>query len=102
MKTIPMILMLVAVGLVPLNAANAHDASLHAQGAEAPKCEMMDGMDHSKMDMNDPVMQAMMMNCTHSTSAEDAEGHHTEMQDTAESAPVNHDNESMAESAQHD
>ena len=54
------------------------------------------------MDMNDPVMQAMMMNCAHSTSAEDAEGHHAEMQDTAESAPVNHDNESMAEPAQHD
>lgn len=101
MKTVSAIIVLTAVSLGTLSAANAHDASLHAQDAEAPKCEMMEGMDHSKMDMNDPVMQAMMMNCAHSTSA-DGEGHHMEMQDSAVSAPEDHGNESMAEPAQHD
>lgn len=33
------------------------------KNAEKPDCAVMDNMDHSKMDMNDPVMQAMMKQC---------------------------------------
>ncbi len=43
---------------------NAHDPALHKKAnAEKPNCEGMEGMDHSKMNMNDPIMQAMMTQC---------------------------------------
>lgn len=43
--------------------AQAHDPKEHMKDAEKPDCTAMDSMDHSKMDMNDPVMQAMMQQC---------------------------------------
>ncbi len=33
------------------------------EGAEPPNCAAMKNMDHSKMDANDPVIQAMMEQC---------------------------------------
>ena len=48
----------------------AHDPAEHAKTAEAPDCDAMKKMDHSKMDMNDPVMQALMKKC----SAKSADG----------------------------
>lgn len=39
----------------------AHDPSEHMENNEEPKCA---GMDHSKMDMTDPVAQAMMEQCS--------------------------------------
>tara|TARA_R110002049_G_scaffold72267_5_gene186450 strand:- start:300 stop:593 length:294 start_codon:yes stop_codon:yes gene_type:complete len=44
--------------------AQAHDPKEHMKDAEDPNCAAMKNMDHSKMDMNDPVMQAMMKQCT--------------------------------------
>jgi hypothetical protein len=44
--------------------AQAHDPKEHMKDAEDPNCAAMKTMDHSKMDMNDPVMQAMMEQCT--------------------------------------
>lgn len=41
----------------------AHDPKEHMKNAENPNCAPMQNMDHSKMDMNDPVMQAMMKKC---------------------------------------
>lgn len=43
----------------------AHDESLHAKDAEAPRCAAMKNMDHSKMKKDDPIMQAMMQKCMH-------------------------------------
>jgi uncharacterized protein involved in copper resistance len=43
--------------------AQAHDPKEHMDNAEKPDCAAMENMDHSKMDMNDPVMQAMMKQC---------------------------------------
>ena len=43
--------------------AQAHDPKEHMNNAEKPDCAAMENMDHSKMDMNDPVMQAMMKLC---------------------------------------
>jgi len=40
--------------------ANAHDPSLHVKKAEKADCSKMD---HSKMDMKDPVAMAMMKKC---------------------------------------
>ena len=50
----------------------AHDPSKHAATKEKPNCEAMHKMDSSDMDMNDPIMQAMMQQCGKSTP----EGHH--------------------------
>jgi hypothetical protein len=42
----------------------AHAPELHKEkNAEKPKCEAMKDMDHSTMDMNDPITQAMMKQC---------------------------------------
>ena len=50
--------------LLSLNAW-AHDPSEHMKNSEKADCSAMQGMDQSKMDMNDPVMQAMMQKCMH-------------------------------------
>jgi len=58
--------MLTKIALVLLPAmtlamtANAHDPKLHAKKAEKADCSKMD---HSKMDMKDPVAIAMMKKC---------------------------------------
>ena len=41
----------------------AHEADAHKDNVQAPDCSSMKGMDHAKMDMNDPVMKAMMEKC---------------------------------------
>lgn len=55
--------------------AQAHDPKEHMKDAEDPNCAAMKNMDHSKMDMNDPVQQAMMKQCAedmhHNESKED-------------------------------
>ena len=43
--------------------AQAHNPKEHMKNAEKPDCSAMKNMDHGKMDMNDPVMQAMMKQC---------------------------------------
>ncbi len=43
--------------------AQAHSPEEHAQNGEDPNCAAMQTMDHSNMDMDDPVMQAMMEKC---------------------------------------
>jgi hypothetical protein len=43
--------------------AHAHEASEHMKDAQSPDCAAMAEMDHDKMDMNDPVMAAMMKQC---------------------------------------
>lgn len=43
--------------------AQAHNPEEHINKGEAPNCAAMKDMDHSKMDMNDTVMQAMMQKC---------------------------------------
>lgn len=55
--------------------AFAHDPAEHAKDAEDAKkgadCAAMKNMDHSKMDMNDPVMKAMMAKCAATPKAAD-------------------------------
>lgn len=43
--------------------AQAHDPKEHMKDAEKPNCAAMENMDHSKMDMQDPIAQAMMKQC---------------------------------------
>ncbi len=67
-KSMPKSIIITAVALVVSTSAMAHDPKLHAQ-KDQMNCEkmekhmqMMGKMDHSKMDMNDPAMKAMMAN----------------------------------------
>jgi len=55
--------------------AQAHDPKEHMKEAQAPDCAAMKDMDHSKMDMNDPVMQAMMKKCMKAMHKDEAESH---------------------------
>ena len=56
------------IALVISTSAMAHDPKMHAQKDQmncekmAKHMQMMEKMDHSKMDMNDPAMKAMMAN----------------------------------------
>ena len=57
-----------AIALIVSISAMAHDPKMHAE-KDQMNCEkmlkhmqMMETMDHSKMDMNDPAMKAMMAN----------------------------------------
>lgn len=64
---------LVATLLVS-NPALAHDPKLHKDSNEKPNCKAMQDMDHSKMDMDDPVMQAMMKKCADAHPADSESG----------------------------
>jgi len=60
-KLLSPILLLAALGVA--FTAQAHDPKEHMKDAKKPDCAAMKNMDHSKMDKNDPVMQAMMKQC---------------------------------------
>lgn len=67
-KSMPKSIIVTAVALVVSTSAMAHDPKMHAE-KDQMNCEkmekhvqMMGKMDHSKMDMNDPAMKAMMAN----------------------------------------
>ncbi|HIC45330.1 MAG: hypothetical protein VX829_07955 [Pseudomonadota bacterium] len=51
----------------------AHEQEDHANmgSSKEPNCTAMKDMDHGKMDMNDPVTQAMMQKCM----SHDMQGH---------------------------
>ena len=57
--------------------AHAHAPSEHMKAgqAAAPDCSMMEDMDHSSMNMDDPVMQAMMKKCMKATHQDEADSH---------------------------
>ena len=83
MQTIYLRSALILLMLAPLSVVNAHDPSKHAAQGEMPKCAAMSEMDHSKMDMNDPVMQAMMQKCK--------AGKHNEVEAAEKMSPDHHD-----------
>lgn len=74
------ILAIVTSSVLLLSTAYAHDPSQHKkENAEKPKCEAIKNMDTSTMDMNDPIMQAMMKQCSESSGHGDVHkemGHH--------------------------
>jgi ABC-type sugar transport system substrate-binding protein len=56
--------------------AYAHDPAEHMKDNEGQKldCTAMKNMDHSKMDMKDPVMQAMMQKCMKQMHGDQTQG----------------------------
>lgn len=60
MKTLTKIALIIIPTITLSMTAAAHDPSMHAKKAEKADCSKMD---HSKMDMKDPVAVAMMKKC---------------------------------------
>ena len=86
MKTLATVIVFSTLGIA--FSAQAHDPKEHMKDAEKPDCAAMTNMDHSKMDMNDPVMQAMMKQCMNDM-------HHNEAK--KDQAQANHqDNEKIS------
>ncbi len=95
LKTLSAIFLPVALGVAL--SAQAHDPKEHMKNAEQPKCEKMKNMDHSKMDMNDPVMQAMMKKCM--KHKQDGDAHHKHRDGEGHDETVNE--ESKKEHSEH-
>lgn len=70
----------------------AHDPNEHANESQAPDCAAMESMDHTKMDMNDPVTQAMMQKCMQQDKEVRQEGHadHSKTEDMKEPTKNRH------------
>jgi hypothetical protein len=51
------------LSLLLVASAYAHDPAEHAKEGSQPDCSSMKEMDPAKMDMKDPVTQAMMQKC---------------------------------------
>ncbi|MCG8092228.1 MAG: hypothetical protein JAZ17_01125 [Candidatus Thiodiazotropha endolucinida] len=70
---------LVILGMTALVASlsvQAHDPSMHKAKNQNPDCTAMKTVDSSKIDPNDPVMQAMMKKCSGTTSGKDRQQTH--------------------------
>jgi hypothetical protein len=67
MKTLATIIVFSTLGIA--FSAQAHEPKEHMKDAEKPDCAAMKNMDHSKMDMNDPMMK-QCMNDTHNNDSE--------------------------------
>lgn len=52
--------------------AQAHDQKEHRQDAQKLDCTSMTNMDHAKIDIKDPVMQAVMQQCMQEMHQNDA------------------------------
>lgn len=70
--------------------AQAHNPEEHINKGQAPNCEAMKDMDHSKMDMNDPVMQAMMQKCMPQVETMSKDGHADQDMGTDAKKPAEH------------
>ncbi|WP_018624911.1 YybH family protein [Kangiella aquimarina] len=63
MKIINLSLAVLLISLNIVFSAQAHDPKEYMREAKKPDCTAMKNMDHSKMDVKGPVMQAMMKQC---------------------------------------
>lgn len=75
MNNRPIALLIAVPALLSALSAQAHDPKEHVKGGEQPDCAAVQDMDHSKMDIKDPVMQAMMQKCMEAMHR-DEEGSH--------------------------
>lgn len=64
------------VGIGLISNAYAHDPKMHVKKAEKAKCS---NMDHSKMDMKNPVVIAMMKKCMKQAKASANKMDHSKM-----------------------
>lgn len=78
MKTLTKIALILVPALTLSVTVAAHDPSMHAKKAEKADCSKMD---HSKMDMKDPVAVAMMKKCMKQGKASMDKMDHSKMKD---------------------
>ena len=91
LKALPILVTTITLSLSFV--AQAHDPKEHMKNAEKPDCAAMENMGHGDMDMNDPVMQAMMQKCMDNKDKNKASEHSSKAsQDniTGHSAKHNH------------
>tara|TARA_R110000737_G_scaffold143258_1_gene173869 strand:- start:417 stop:701 length:285 start_codon:yes stop_codon:yes gene_type:complete len=77
MKTLTKIALVLIPTITLSMAATAHDPSLHVKKAEKADCSKMD---HSKMDMKDPVAIAMMKKCMKQAEKSKSKMDHSKME----------------------
>ncbi|NQZ23990.1 MAG: hypothetical protein HRT53_18340 [Colwellia sp.] len=75
-KTVSKIALVLIPTITLSMAATAHDPKMHAKKAVKADCSKMD---HSKMDMKDPVVIAMMKKCKKQAKAPHAKMDHSKM-----------------------
>ena len=71
MNKITLNVLVLSITAVFAVSAHGHDPKEHMKDAEKPDCAAMKNMDHSKMDMNDPVAMALMKKCMNSSHSKD-------------------------------
>jgi len=76
MKTLTKIALVLIPAITLSMAATAHDPNMHAKKAEKADCSKMD---HSKMDMKDPVAMAMMKKCMKQAETSNDKMDHSKM-----------------------
>ena len=64
--------------LVATLSVQDHDPREHKATDQKPDCAAMNTMDHSKVDPNDPVMQAMMRKCKDGMETGSSHGMHAD------------------------
>jgi hypothetical protein len=79
MKTLTKIALVLIPAITLSMAATAHDPKLHVKKAEKADCSKMD---HSKMDMKDPVAIAMMKKCMKQAEKSKDKMDHSKMKKT--------------------
>tara|TARA_R110000737_G_scaffold144521_1_gene174679 strand:- start:417 stop:716 length:300 start_codon:yes stop_codon:yes gene_type:complete len=77
MKTLTKLALVLIPAITLSLTATAHDPSLHAKKAEKADCSKMD---HSKMDMKDPVTIAMMKKCMKQAEKSKGKMDHSKME----------------------
>ncbi len=76
MKTLTKLALVLIPAITLSMTAIAHDASLHAKKAEKANCSKME---HSKMDMKDPVAIAMIKKCMKQAEKSKGKMDHSQM-----------------------
>ena len=97
MKNIQATIYLVLTSSFIMASAQAHDPSEHMKKNEAPKCETMKTMDHSKMNASDPIMMAMTKKCMTQAQAnkEELDMDHSKMEMDHSKMEMDHGNMKM-------
>jgi len=95
MQYIQATIYLLLISCFMMTSVQAHDPSEHVKTNEAPKCESMKAMDHSKMDANDPIMMAMMKKCKAQAQKEAMQMDHSNMEMDHSNMEMDHSNMEM-------
>jgi uncharacterized protein involved in copper resistance len=77
-KTVGKIALILVPAITLSMNASAHDPKMHAKKAEKADCSKMD---HSKMDMKDPVAVAMMKKCMKQSKSSMEKMDHSKMKE---------------------